>query len=165
NELGHPASQLGIIFGTTAVGGIVTTLYLASHRPTNAAPPMFAFGAALAASLFLLALAPGFFAALAIAALVGASSSGFQMLNNVNLMQRTAPEFFGRVMAVTMMSFGLNSMVAYPVGQLADHIGERPTMAALACLCMTIVVLGFTAMRTGDSRRWASAQPRGVAGS
>ncbi|MCA9829571.1 MAG: MFS transporter [Dehalococcoidia bacterium] len=165
NELGHPASQLGIIFGTTAVGGIVTTLYLASHRPTNAAPPMFAFGAALAASLFLLALAPGFFAALAIAALVGASSSGFQMLNNVNLMQRTAPEFFGRVMAVTMMSFGLNSIVAYPVGQLADHIGERPTMAALACLCMTIVVLGFTAMRTGDSRRWASAQPRGVPGS
>jgi predicted MFS family arabinose efflux permease len=147
NELGHPASQLGIIYGTTATGGIAVTLLLAARRPADPGKMMFAFGAALAVSLALLAVAPGFGAALAIAALVGASSSGFQMLNNVNLMERTRPEYFGRVMAVTMMAFGVNSMVAYPIGQVADHAGERTTMAALAALCFAIVVLGLFAFR------------------
>jgi len=148
NALGRPASQLGIIFGTTATGGIATTLFLAARRPAEPARMMFIFGACLALSLLLLSVSPGFFAALAIAGLVGASSSGFQMLNNINLMERTEPEYFGRVMAVTMMAFGVNSIVAYPIGQTADHLGERVTMGALAALCLFIVTLGALAFRT-----------------
>ncbi|MFN0145287.1 MAG: MFS transporter, partial [Dehalococcoidia bacterium] len=148
NELGHPASQLGLIFGTTAAGGIVTTLILAGRRDRgDTRPLMFAFGVVLAAGLFFLALAPGFLAALGIAVVVGVGSSGFQMLNNVNLMQRADPAFFGRVMAVTMMAFGVNNIAAYPVGVTADHLGERATMALLAALCLAIVGAGFAASR------------------
>ena len=152
--LGHPASQLGVIYGTTATGGIVTTLVLAARRPGgDTSALMFAFGLALAGSLLLLSMAPGFGAALAIAALVGASSSGFQMLNNVSLMQSTDPYFFGRVMAVTMMAFGVNSIVAYPIGQVADHMGERMTMGLLAATCFAIVSVGFAASRIGAPQR------------
>ena len=106
---------------------------------------MLAFGAGLSVTLLLLSLAPSFALALAAASLVGASSSGFQMLNNVTLMQRTSPQFFGRVMAVTMMAFGLNAIVAYPVGAIADLAGERPTLAGIAAVTMVVVVLGVLA--------------------
>ncbi|MBA4180421.1 MAG: hypothetical protein C0506_07525 [Anaerolinea sp.] len=147
NELGHPASQLGFVFGTTAVGGILTTLFISMHQPRQPAMLMLAFGAALSASLILLALSPSFGVALVVASLVGASSSGFQMLNNVSLMQRTTPQFFGRVMAVTMMAFGLNAIVAYPVGALADRIGERETIAMVAVVSLVVVGAGFVGTR------------------
>ncbi len=145
NELGHPASQLGILFGVMAVGGIITTVLITSRRTLSPAYFTYAFGAALAGSLLLLALAPSFIAALAVSALIGATSSGFQMLNNINLMQRSSPEFFGRVMSVTMMAFGLNSIVAFPVGLIADALGERTTLAGLAVCCLGVVAVGFFA--------------------
>jgi MFS family permease len=162
NELGHPASQLGVIFGTTAIGGIVTTLVLAGRKGDgDTMPMMFGFGVVLAVGLLLLAIAPSYWAALAIAAIVGVGSSGFQMLNNVNLMRSADPLFFGRVMAVTMMAFGVNNMVGYPIGLIADSMGERPTMAMLSGLCFFIVVLGFAASRSvsREHRRLAEARP------
>jgi len=155
HTLGHPASHLGLLFGAAAAGGIVVTLVLAARRVRNPAVVMLGFGGALAASLTLLALAPGFAVALGVAALVGAASSGFQMLNNVSLMERTDPTYFGRVMAVTMMAFGVNSIVAYPIGAIADQVGERATLAGLACACLTAVAAGVIAMR--DARRQGPA--------
>jgi len=151
NTLGRPASQLGLLFGAAAVGGIVVTLVLASRRVHNPATVMLGFGGALAVSLTLLALAPGFAVALVVAVLVGGCSSGFQMLNNVNLMERTDPAYFGRVMAVTMMAFGVNSIVAYPVGIIADQIGERATLAGLAAVCLAVVAAGAVAFRSAPA--------------
>jgi predicted MFS family arabinose efflux permease len=159
NALGHPASQLGLLFGVTAVGGIVITLALAARSLRNPAPVMLVFGGALAGSLALLALAPGFEVALLIAVLVGASSSGFQMLNNINLMERTSPVYLGRVMAVTMMAFGANSVVAYPIGLIADQIGERTTLLGLACVCLTAVVAGAVALRAVPKQSPALGAP------
>ena len=159
NALGHPAKQLSLLFSTMAVGGIITTLIL-SNRPTL--PPtslMFAFGAALAGSILLLAIAPGFIAALLVSALIGATSSGFHLLNNVNLMQLTKPEYFGRVMSVTMMAFGLNAIVAFPVGLIADQVGERATLAGLGCICFAVVAAGFLASTRVAFRPTAVAAP------
>ena len=145
NELGHPASQLGLIYTTMAVGGIITTLFISTHQPKQPSNLMLACGAALSASLLLLAITPTFVLALVVSSLVGASSSGFQMLNNVSLMQRTSPRFFGRVMAVTMMAFGLNAIFAYPVGVIADQVGERETMAGIAVVSLVVVLGGVVA--------------------
>ncbi len=162
NSLGHPASHLGLLFGAAAVGGIVVTLVLAARRVRNPTAVMLAFGGALAVSLALLAVAPDFAIALVVAAMVGASSSGFQMLNNVNLMQRTDSAYFGRVMAVTMMAFGFNAVVAYPIGEIADRAGERATLIGLACVCLAAVAVGVTAMRAAPKRgpaRSATQEP------
>lgn len=149
NELGHPASHLGLLYGTTAVGGIVTTLALASRRPSSANGPriMLMFGAAFGVSLIFLAMAPGFLSAMLLAILVGAASSGFQMLNNVNLMERTRPEYLGRVMAFTLVAFGLNSVFSYPVGRVADALGERLTMGGLGGACIGVIIAGAVALR------------------
>jgi predicted MFS family arabinose efflux permease len=160
NSLGHPASHLGILYGTMAAGGIVVTLVLAARPPRRASSLMLAFGAMLAISLGALAIAPGFGAALAVGAAVGAASSGFQMLNNVSLMQRAEPAYFGRVMAVTMMAFGVNSIVSYPVGLIADAAGERATLGGLAVACGSVVLVGVLALRP---RRTIAAHPAATA--
>src|SRR6185295_9388252 len=78
---------------------------------------------------------------------IGAFSSGFQLLNNVNLMERCHPDYYGRVMSVTMMSFGLQSVFAYPFGIVADALGERTTLMAMACGALFVVSLGLLATR------------------
>lgn len=172
NTLGHPASHLGLLFGTTAFGGIIVTLFLAARRPSNPGVVMLAFGLALAVSLALLALAPNFAYALIAGALVGACSSGFQMLNNVSLMERSEGAYFGRVMSVTMMAFGLNSIFSYPVGLVADAVGERTTIAGLSAMCLAVVVAGALGMRAlptekpevqeGYPGRSLNPRPRGI---
>lgn len=161
NTLGRPASQLGVIYGATAIGGIIVTLALASRRMSNPLGMMLFFGACMAASLGLLAIAPEFWSALLVAAFVGASSSGFQMLNNVNLMERADPQYFGRVMSVTMMAFGFNSIISFPVGLIADRVGERATLGGLGVATISVVLVGVIALRsrTREVAREAAALP------
>ncbi len=80
------------------------------------------------------------------------------MLNNVSLMQRTDPAYFGRVMAVTMMAFGVNSIVPTRSGRPhRDAIGERATLGGLAVACGCVVLLGMAALRReGQSSRAAA---------
>jgi MFS family permease len=148
NSLGEPSNRVGIMFGATAVGGIVLTLFLTQALKTaDATRLMFLCGAGAGGAVILLAIAPTFLAALGACVLVGAASSGFQMCNQVNLMQRTDPAYFGRVMSLTMTAFGLQMIVGFPAGALADQVGERFTLVALACLCLVIVAVGYTASR------------------
>jgi predicted MFS family arabinose efflux permease len=149
NELGQPSNRVGIIYGAAAIGGIILTLILTKNGiGARASDLMFICGAATGASVILMALAPNFQLALVGAALVGASSSGFQMCNQVNLMQRTDPAFFGRVMSLTMTAFGLQMAVGFPAGAVADVVGERGTMVGLAVISLAIVAIGWTASRS-----------------
>jgi len=149
NELGQPSDRVGIMFGASAVGGIILTLILTRNGiGARASNLMFVCGAASGVSVVLMALAPNFPLALVGAALVGASSSGFQMCNQVNLMQKTDPAFFGRVMSLTMTAFGLQMAVGFPAGAVADVIGERGTMIGLAAGCLAIVAAGWTTSRS-----------------
>jgi len=148
NELGQPTDRVGILYGASAIGGIVLTLVLTGKGVGNSASRLtFIFGAASGASVLVMALAPTFPLALGGAALVGASSSGFQMCNQVNLMQKTDAAFFGRVMSLTMTAFGLQMVVGFPVGAIADAIGERGTMVGLAIGCLLIVATGWRPSR------------------
>ena len=149
NELGQPSNRVGIIYGASAVGGIILTIFLTRNvARANVSRLMFIFGAASGVSVILMALAPTFALALCGAALVGASSSGFQMCNQVNLMQKTDPAFFGRVMSLTMTAFGLQMVVGFPAGAVADAVGERGTMVALASACIAIVAVGWLGSRS-----------------
>jgi predicted MFS family arabinose efflux permease len=112
---------------------------------------------ALTGTVLLLAISPTFIVALGAAALVGAASTGFQMCNQVTLMQRTDPAFFGRVMSLTMTAFGLQMIVGFPAGALADAAGERATLALMAVLCLVVVAAGFLVSR--DLRAGPAATP------
>lgn len=149
NSLGQPTNRVGVIFGASAVGGIILTVILTTRgvgaNPLNL---MLIFGALSGVSLILMALAPTFPLALVGAGLVGASSSGFQMCNQVNLMQKTDPAFFGRVMSLTMTAFGLQMAIGFPAGAIADAVGERGTMTGLAIGCIAVCAIGWAASRS-----------------
>jgi predicted MFS family arabinose efflux permease len=156
NELDEPASRVGVMFGATAVGGVVLAVILTRRaQGMNSQAMMFGFGVALAGSLGLLAVSPSFPLALCAAALVGASSSGFQMCNQVSLMQSTDAAYFGRVMSLTMTAFGLQMVVGFPAGVMADEAGERATLLLMAAVCLAIVVAVYASWRSG--RRAAPA--------
>ena len=162
NELGQPSNRVGIMFGASAIGGIVLTIILtATGIRARAGQLMFVCGAATGVSVILMALAPNFALALVGAGLVGAASSGFQMCNQVNLMQKTDPAFFGRVMSLTMTAFGLQMAVGFPAGAVADAVGERGTMVALAIACLVIVAVGWTASHVRRGREPAEARFEG----
>ncbi|MCC7365918.1 MAG: MFS transporter [Dehalococcoidia bacterium] len=157
NELGQPSNRMGLLFGTTAVGGILFTLLLV--RKNMMGDPlrlMYFSGWALAVSIVILAVSPNFIFALCAGPLVGAASTGFQMCNQVNLMQRTDPAYFGRVMSLTMTAFGTQMIVGFPAGALADAAGERATLVILAVVSAAVVTVGFAASRS--LRRPAGAQ-------
>jgi hypothetical protein len=63
-------------------------------------------------------------------------------------MERTVSAYLGRVMAVTMMAFGVNSIASYPVGLIADAIGERAMLGGLSCACLLVVSAGVLVMRS-----------------
>lgn len=152
NELGQPANRVGVIYGATAVGGIIFTLLLTTRgMGVNPAALMLMCGAALAGAVVLLAMSPTFLVALGAAAFVGAASSGFQMCNQVILMQRADPAYFGRVMSLTMTAFGLQMIVGFPAGALADQVGERATLIVLAVGCLAVVAAG--ALASGSLRK------------
>src|SRR3972149_6571162 len=56
---------------------------------------------------------------------VGLASNGYWALNNTMVLGNTAPEYYGRVMSVYMMSWSFSSFAALPGGKLADALGVQ----------------------------------------
>lgn len=145
NELGRSTKDIGFMFGIAGAAGLVGTIAV-----TNMASSRHAFavllgsGAILGVSLVLLSGAQSFGQVLLVMCLAGAGQSMFQMLNNSLVMQESDPAYYGRVMSLTMLAWGFNSLAGYPLGELADGIGERPTLAIMGA--GVFMVLAATAL-------------------
>jgi MFS family permease len=102
---------------------------------------MMGGGVLLGAAIWLLAAAPSFATALGAMFLVGMGSSAFQLINNALVMKEADPAYHGRVMSVTMLAWGMNSLVAYPFGMLADRIGERETLMVMGSVVVAVTLV------------------------
>jgi MFS family permease len=61
-------------------------------------------------------------------------------------------------MSLTMTAFGLQMIVGFPAGALADEIGERATLSLLGLCCLAVVIIGALAsglLRSGGTPRTA----------
>jgi MFS family permease len=151
NELGRDSSDIGLLFFAGAASGLIVTLIVASKASgPNAWRMMIAGGFVLGISLALTALSATFWQAMVMMFVAGAGSAGFQLLNNSLIMQESAPEYFGRVMSLTMMAWGLNGLVGFPFGLLADAVGERETIFLMGSLVVGVTTLTlFTHLALG----------------
>jgi hypothetical protein len=141
NALSRDAEDLGILVAATAVTGLVVTVAIAGAASSRYAWSLMLAGAGvLGVSMLVLSVAPNFAVAIFAMLLTGAGTGAFQMLNNALVMQESAPEYYGRVMSLTMMAWGVNGLAGFPFGLLADYAGERTTV-----LVMGIAVLVITA--------------------
>lgn len=132
NELGHDAHDMGLLFFSGAASGLVVTLGIASKASGPLAwRLMFGGAILLGATLSATALAGSFWQVMLLMFISGAGSSAFQLLNNSLIMQYADQSYYGRVMSLTMMAWGLNGLVGFPIGLAADAFGERQTLFVL----------------------------------
>jgi MFS family permease len=134
-------ANLGILLGVSAVGGFIVSLLAASMADSPRAPHLLAvcnlmFGGALVG----LGLAPNLGVAAVVMLFIGAGASGFQVLNLAVALRAADVAYMGRVAALTMMASSLSSIVALPVGALADHYGERVMLTIMGAAVLVVAV-------------------------
>jgi MFS family permease len=153
NELGHPAESISLLFGLSALAALTTSVVVARRADTPAAETIYVVTAlGFGLSLFVLAWAPSFGAAIFSMVLLGAMSGGFQTLSGAVVIRETEPAFVGRVMSLTMMAFGGFGLVALPVGILGDAIGERATLVGMGCVVCVVVLSLRASLSKAPSR-------------
>ena len=93
-------------------------------------------------SLTGLALSVEFVLAVIFLLLVGLLSSLYMSLNMTLSQIYASPEMRGRVMSISMMTFGVMPIAAVPFGQLAERVGT-PLSLTLSGLILTVLTLIF----------------------
>jgi predicted MFS family arabinose efflux permease len=142
HALGLDAHDVGTLFGVSAAGALAASLAIARFADSAHAARIYAGMALLfGVSLLGLAFAPSYGAAVVAMFAVGAGSGGFQSLNGAVIVRETEPAFFGRVSSLTTLAFAGFGLMGLPVGLLADAIGERGALAALAAVVSAITLL------------------------
>ncbi len=156
NELGRDAKDMGLLFFAGALSGLVVTLGVASKaNGPNAWRMMFGGALVLGVSLGVTALSATFWQAMVMMFIAGAGSSAFQLLNNSLIMQYADQAYYGRVMSLTMMAWGMNGLVGFPIGLAADRFGERETIFVLALLVILVTTAAIM-IHVSLNRRFAS---------
>jgi predicted MFS family arabinose efflux permease len=141
NELGRSAESISLLFSLSALAALTTSLLVTHQADRPSGLAIFGLaGLGFGASLLLLAASPTFGAAIVAMLLLGATSGAFQALGTAVVMRAAERAYAGRVMALTMMSFGGFGLVALPVGLLGDAIGERATLAGMGVVVCAVAL-------------------------
>jgi MFS family permease len=142
DALGVSTARLGVLLGISAVGGFLVSLGAASLTESPRARHFLtACNLVFGASLIALGFAPNIGVAGVVMLFLGAGSSGFQVLNLAVALRAAEVAYMGRVAALTMMASSLSSIVALPVGALADRFGERPMLVVMGCAVLVVAAI------------------------
>ena len=154
------ASSLGLMFTAVGVGSLVGSLavaYIATERARLfQLVSGFAFGLALVGFAF----SPSLLVALLMLALVGLTSQGYFVMNNVLLMGATDRRFYGRMMSIYMLTWSAMPVAVYPMGVLIDEVGMPLTQAGAGIiLAAFVLVIALVVPRPQQTR---AAMPSGA---
>lgn len=150
--LGTGESGFGIMFGTHAVGGLVAGLFVASKASSaHLNAYLLASSVILGVSVSVMAVMPSFPSALVLVFVVGGAAGAFQTLIMAAILRASAPEYFGRVMALTNIGWAMNNLFGLLLGIVADVSSERASLFVLGVIIVVAgVVLGAWRARAGD---------------
>ncbi|WP_322797306.1 MFS transporter [Tepidiforma sp.] len=153
NELGRSSKDMALMMAVSAASGFVVSIGVASLAGSRYAWTLMTLGGlVLGASIALLASAGSYAVALLAMLVLGAGTGMFQVLNNALVMREAEPAYYGRVMSLTMLAWGVNGLVAYPFGALADRVGERETLGVMAAGVVVIVAATWLAAQAVGRR-------------
>ncbi|HEY9854315.1 MAG TPA: MFS transporter [Stenomitos sp.] len=149
NELGLPASGMGLLMGVAGVGSLTGSLGLLLFPRERRIHGLAVASAAMVAAVFGLAIARSLWLAIPALALVAVCLSTMFGLANTTIQERAPDHLRGRVSAVSSLSFfGLQPLAALGISSLSDGIGMRPAMMASAIA----FALGASYMLLGPAR-------------
>lgn len=150
-ELG--AGSIGTAMSVSAIGSILGGIYIAGVKPDSRRTLGIVL-AAFATTCVTLALAPGYWAFVALSIPLGFASASFQSVDTVVLQQATEPSMQGRVMALQQMAwFGSTPIGALLMGWIIQISSPRVPFAigGLSALgCATAVLLVRRADESSD---------------
>ncbi|GAB4322142.1 MAG: MFS transporter [Dehalococcoidia bacterium] len=139
--LGRDPDQISILYTISAASGLLVTVLIAGLAGSRFAWSLMLWGGVLLGLCIVLSgLAPNFLLLALLMVPMGIGMSAFQMLNNALVMRESDPAYFGRVMSLTMMAWGFNSLAGFPFGALADAIGERPVLVIMGGLAIAVAI-------------------------
>ncbi|MCX6020852.1 MAG: MFS transporter [Chloroflexi bacterium] len=137
---------LGIMNAVPGVGGVAGAILVgalaAYPRKGNI---QVAAGVITCVSIIAFALSPSFLLGLVMLLISGVAGMTFMTINNTLLLTVAAPEMRGRVISISMTTFGLSPLGLLPTGMLAEAFGA-PTAVAITGLLMALscLALGLT---------------------
>ena len=135
------STGFGLLNAAAAVGAILGSIALANLERRRLRPFQSRSAVGFGVSLAVFAVMPNFYTALAVMAVVGATSSVFQALNNSMLLTSTPIEYHGRVQSLLMLSFSGFAIAALPIGIVADAVGIRATLVGLGILVLAVMAV------------------------
>ena len=149
---------LGLLQGANALGGTVTALQVARMRDNNQLWRLrVTSGAAVAVGVAILAVTPNHLVALAVLFFLGGAATTFQTTNMSMSLLLAEPVYHGRVQSLVMIAFSAQSLVAFPLGALADQIGLREMHGFMAAATVLVVVWSVIAGRKARRQTEAAA--------
>ena len=127
--------------GANALGGTVTALQVARMRDNTQLWRLRVFSlGVVAAGVAVLAITPNHLVALPVLFFLGGAATTFQTANMSMSLILAEPVYHGRVQSLVMIAFSAQSLVAFPLGALADQIGLREMHGYMAAATVLVVV-------------------------
>lgn len=146
------SDNLGILMMTMGLGSLIGSLLLASMRNFyRRGTLLIVVGLAWGIILVFFSQTTSYVTTVPTLLLTGLFSSVFMSLNMTLLQTYTAPHMRGRIMSLSMMTFGSTPLSAVPFGALAEKIGT-PDALGLSGL-MVIVFIGVFIIKYPSFRR------------
>lgn len=142
---------LGLLTAASALGAVPVSLALANTERSRLRQVQTRAAVIFGATLAVFAVMPNFASALVVFALVGASSTAFQAVNNSLILTTSPVEYHGRVQGLLMLSFSGFAIAALPLGRVADAVGIRSTLTSMGLMVMVVAVLGKMLQPRGAS--------------
>ena len=153
-HLDRPTTDMGQLFLVNGIAAAVISFVVAGMATTRWAWPItLVLVASLGVGYLVLAASQTFGQAMIAMAILGPGLQGPVMILQARIMMNTESAYYGRVMAFTMMAWGVQMVFAGPAGVLADAIGEREVFAIMGLAGFAVAVLGtlgWLAIRKDD---------------
>ena len=165
--LGH-AELFGAMVAVSGIGGLLGSLGVAALSEHPRKPYLqFLLGLTAGGALVVLGALPavmgppGAFLALAV---VGAGATAYMTLNQTMLMTEAVPDYRGRVMSISMLTFSAMPLMALPLGILADQIGGEGAFITQGIIAAAVILLIAMANRRHTFQRQEGQRPEGQRG-
>jgi MFS family permease len=141
-QLGQSVEAFGTLQAVSAAGGLLASLLVAPLAGSRHALALYsAMAVLMGLSLVLLGIAPSFALALVPIFLYGLGSGAFMTLNSAVIVMESEPQYYGRVSSLMMLAFAGFMLASFPVGLLADVIGEGNTLVLLGVVVVLVVAV------------------------
>jgi MFS transporter, DHA1 family, staphyloferrin A biosynthesis exporter len=139
--LGVGASGMGLLLSASGGGAILGSLIMASLPERKRGLILLGSMVCWAVTLGVFAFSRSLPLSLTMMALVGVTQTAFITSSNSLLLRHTHEDYYGRVMSIFMMQFGVTSLGASLAGLLSESIGIAWTIGGFMALMLAFSVL------------------------